>query len=63
VDFFFKSSTNTTQQLHLLKFFIAGAQIIFYKSQMKKLVYAHIFASVAAVNMVQKVFTHPHQNM
>jgi len=40
VDFFL-SSTNTTQQLHLLKLSIADAQILFYKSQMKKLVRSH----------------------
>ena len=33
---FFFSPTNKTQQLHLLKLFIAGAQILFYESQIKK---------------------------
>lgn len=61
----FLSPTNTTQQLHLLKFFIAGAQILFYESQTRNS-YAHIFATVAAVNMNVKSWTksaHPQISM
>ncbi len=42
---FFVSPTNTTQQLHLLRFFIAGAQILFYESQIMKLTYSQFFYS------------------
>ncbi len=41
VDFFL-SPTNTTQLLHLLESFIADTQILFYESQIKKLVHSHI---------------------
>ena len=39
VDFFFLS-TDTTQHIHT--FLIRGAQILFYKSQIKKLIHSHI---------------------
>ena len=38
-------STNTTQHLDIHKFLIIGAQILFYKSQIKKLTRSHFCSS------------------
>ena len=45
---YFSLSTNTTQHLHIHKFLITGAQILFYKSQIKKLTRSH-FCSTCCI--------------
>ena len=45
---FFFLSTNTTQHLHVHKFIITGAQILFYKSQSEKLTRSH-FCSYCSI--------------
>ncbi len=59
VDFFL-SPTNTTQQLHLLGSFIADTQILFYESQIKKLVHSHVLLLLLQ-RIWCKTFTHLHQ--
>ncbi len=47
---------NTKPQLHLLKYLITGAKILFYKSQIMKLIDSHFCHSVYSKYMAKHIY-------